>query len=71
MGVSVVRVFETDGGLTYWRLWPISVVILSGGFAMLQAPVLDCASLDFFSVQQDGLAAPEVDIGRVRLSRLS
>ena len=31
---------------------------------MLQAPVLDGLSFDPFSFQQDGLAPPEVDIGR-------
>ena len=30
---------------------------------MLQAPVLDDLSFDPFPFQQDGLAAPEVDIG--------
>ena len=30
---------------------------------MLQAPQFDCLSLDPFSLQQDGLAAPEVDVG--------
>ncbi len=31
---------------------------------MLQAPVLDCFAFDPFSLQQDGLAPSEVDIGR-------
>ena len=31
---------------------------------MLQAPLFDGLSLDPFSLQQDGLAAPEVDVGR-------
>ena len=30
---------------------------------MLQAPQFDVPSLDPFSLQQDGLAAPEVDVG--------
>ena len=30
---------------------------------MLQAPQFDGPSLDPFSLQQDGLAAPEVDVG--------
>ncbi len=30
---------------------------------MLQAPLFDGLSFDPFSVQQDGLATPEVDIG--------
>ena len=33
---------------------------------MLQAPVFDGLSLDPFSLQQDGLAAPEVDVGGIR-----
>ena len=41
MGLSVVRVFETNGGLIWWRLWPIWFVILGGGSAMLQAPLFD------------------------------
>jgi hypothetical protein len=31
---------------------------------VLQAPAFDGLSLDPFSLQQDGLAAPEVDVGR-------
>ncbi len=31
---------------------------------MLQATFLDCVSFDPFSFQQDGLTAPEVDVGR-------
>ena len=31
---------------------------------MKQAPGFDCLSFDPFSLFQDGLAAPEVDIGR-------
>ena len=31
---------------------------------MLQAPMLDGLSFDPFSFQQDGLAPPEVDVGR-------
>ena len=34
---------------------------------MLQAPQFDCPSLDPFSLQQDGLAAPEVDVGRRKI----
>ena len=30
---------------------------------MLQAPVLDGLSFDLFPFQQDGVAAPEIDIG--------
>ena len=38
-------------------------MILGSGIAMLQTPVLDGLSFDPFPFQQDGLAAPEVDIG--------
>ncbi len=38
-------------------------MILGGGFAVLQAPVLDGLLFDPFPFQQDGLAAPKVDIG--------
>ena len=34
---------------------------------MLQAPQFDGPSLDPFSLQQDGLAAPEVDVGRRKI----
>ena len=37
--------------------------MLGSGVAMLQAPVLDGLSFDPFPFQQDGVAAPEVDIG--------
>jgi len=37
--------------------------MLGGGFAMLQAPFVECLSFDPFSFQQDGLASSEVDIG--------
>ena len=39
------------------------MLILGSGVAMLQALVLDGLSFDPFPFQQDGLAAPEVDIG--------
>jgi hypothetical protein len=38
--------------------------MLGGGFAVLQAPFFECPSFDPFSLQQDGLTAPEVDVGR-------
>ena len=38
-------------------------MILGSGVAVLQAPVLDGFPFDPFPFQQDGLAAPEVDIG--------
>ena len=34
---------------------------------MHQASVLDCLSFDPFSFQQNGLAAPEVDVGRCQI----
>ena len=34
---------------------------------MLQAPQFDSASLDPFSLQQDGLASAEVDVGRRKI----
>lgn len=39
------------------------VVSLGCGFAMLQAPLFDRLSLDPFSLRQNGMAAPEVDVG--------
>ena len=38
-------------------------MILGSGVAALQAPVLDGLSFDHIPLQQDGLAAPKVDIG--------
>jgi hypothetical protein len=38
--------------------------MLRGGFAALQAPMFDGPSFDPFSFQQDGLAAPEVNVDR-------
>jgi hypothetical protein len=38
---------------------------------MLQAAVLDGVAFDPFSFHQDGLPAPEVDIGRREVFRLS
>jgi hypothetical protein len=39
------------------------LIILCGGSAVLQAPVLDGLSFDPFSFQQDYWASPEVDVG--------
>ena len=39
------------------------MVTLCDGFAVLQAPVFDGLSFEFFSFKQDGLAAPEVGVG--------
>ena len=61
--MSVIECFETDGGVNYGsdRLICFS---LGGFLLMLQATFLDCVPFDPFSFQQDGLAAPEVDVGR-------
>ena len=48
--------FEGRTWITYWS-------DLSCELAMLQASLFDCLALDPFSIQQDGLSAPEVDIG--------
>ena len=37
--------------------------MLGGGFAVLQAPFVECLLFDPFSFQQDDLASSEVDIG--------
>jgi hypothetical protein len=39
------------------------LVILCGGFTVLQAPVFDGVAFDLLPFDQDGLAAPEVDVG--------
>jgi hypothetical protein len=39
------------------------LVILCGGFTVLQAPVFDGLAFDLLPFDQDGLAAPEVDVG--------
>jgi hypothetical protein len=46
-------------------------MMLCGLPLMLQAAFGDGLAFDPFSLQQDCLAAPEVDVGRVRLSMLS
>ena len=43
--------------------------MLGGGFAVLQAPFVECVSFDPFSFQQDGLASSEVDIGGREVSK--
>src|SRR5512139_4232526 len=42
--------------------------MLCGDTAVVQASVLDGLLFDPFSFQQDGLAAPEVDVGRRQIS---
>ena len=39
--------------------------MLGGGLAVLQAALFECLSFDPFSLQQDGLTAPEVDVGSI------
>jgi hypothetical protein len=39
-------------------------LILCGLHLVLQAAISDCGSFDPFSLQQDGLGASEVDVGR-------
>jgi len=45
------------------------LVILGDSFAIKQAPVFDGLSFDPFSLQQDGLTASEVDIGRCEIAQ--
>ena len=60
----MVKQFGPNGGLTEEGFLAIWLIMLSGGSAVLQAPMFDGLSFDPFSLQQDGLAAPEVGIGR-------
>src|SRR3954453_5880549 len=62
--MSVVRVFETEGGVIYWRTRLIWCLILCSVLLVLQAAISDCVSFDPFSFQQDGLGTPEVDVSR-------
>jgi len=48
--VSVVRVFGPEFDLIYWSLCLIWFVILSGVFAMMQAPGFNCLSFNPFSL---------------------
>src|SRR4030095_218769 len=41
--------------------------MLCGDVAMVQATAMDGLSFDPFSFQKDGLAAPEVDVGRCQV----
>ena len=43
--------------------------MLCGGLAVLQAPLFECLSFDPFSFQQDGLTAPEVNVGRCQIAQ--
>ena len=62
--MSVVRDFETGGGLNQERKSGASWLMLRGLFVVKQPTVLDGLAFDPFSFQQDGLTAPEVDVGR-------
>ena len=46
------------------RLWLVWLVMLCGLLVMQQAALGDSLAFDPFSLQQDCLAAPEVDVGR-------
>ena len=61
--MSVVRDFETGGGLNQGRVGA-SWLMLRGLFVVKQPTVLHSLAFDPFSFQQDGLIAPEVDVGR-------
>ncbi len=43
--------------------------MLGGGLAVLQAPLFECLSFDPFSCAQDGLTAPEVNVGRCQIAQ--
>ena len=61
--LSVVRQFETDGGLIT-GVTGSSHFSLSGFLLVLQASFLDCVPFDPFPFQQDCLTSPEVHVGR-------
>lgn len=62
-GLSVVKDIGTVWRLNERRLRHIFLIILYGGFAVLQAPALNGLSFDPFSFWRDGLAPPETEIG--------
>src|SRR5262245_55828174 len=62
--LSVVRFFETGSGSKKGRLWLVWLMTLRGFALVLQAALGDGLSFDPFSLQQDCLAASEVDVGR-------
>ena len=43
--------------------------MLGGEFAMMQAPLVDGVSFDPFPLEQNGLAAPEVNVGRCEIAQ--
>ncbi len=62
--LSVGKTFGTAGGLILRRLWRIGFLTPSSLFAVEQAALLDGLSFDAFTLKQDGLSFPEIDIGR-------
>ena len=62
--MSVVKVFETASSAVQGRLWLVWLMTLSGLPLVLQAALCDGLAFDPFSLQQDCLAASEVDVGR-------
>jgi len=62
--LSVAKVFWIKARLILGRLWRIWLIILCGGFAVLQVSVFDGLSFDLLPFDQDGLPAPEVDAGQ-------
>jgi hypothetical protein len=50
--LSAVREIGTDGSPIEGRFWLVWLIILGGGFAMLQAPVLNGFSFDFSQVSK-------------------
>src|SRR4026209_1851472 len=49
-------------------LWLVWLLMLCSLPVMQQAAVLDCLSFDPFSLHEDCLAAPEVDVGRRQIA---
>ena len=62
--LSVVKVFETASRANEGRLWLVWLMTLRGLSLVMQAAFGDSLAFDPFSLQQDCLAASEVDVGR-------
>ena len=62
--LSVIKVFETASRANEGRLWLVWLMTLRGLPLVLQAALCDGLAFDPFSLQQDYLAASEVDVGR-------
>lgn len=58
----VIKVFWTDCGFGYASIWLICFIGLGSLIAVLQAAVVDGGLPDPFSLLQDLLAPPEVDV---------